>query len=151
MQLKFFTLPILGFLDDEEQINKFLRSVKPLEIKRELVKESDSAYWAICVLYLPIMNEYLSGGNMKGKTDYKEILNENEFKLFSRLRRIRKQIASEDAVPAFAVFTDQELSEISRLPDISVSSIKQIKGIGSKRMEKYGERFCQLIVTVDDE
>lgn len=125
--------------------------MKVLEIKRELVKDAEKACWAICISFLPIVNGEQAAGYIKGKTDYKEILNEDEFKVFCRLRKIRKQIADEDAVPAFAVFTDQELSEVTKLKEISVSAIKQIKGIGTKRMDKYGERFCNLIVQYGDE
>lgn len=148
MQLKFFTFSVFETVDAEEQVNKFLRSVKVLEIKRDLVLEGDRSYWAICILYLSIA---VPDQTPKNKVDYKDILSEEDFKQFCCLRKIRKQIADEDAVPAFAVFTDQELSEISKLPEITTSTIRKIKGIGNKKVEKYGQKFCELISTVVNE
>lgn len=145
MQLKLFTIPILGIDNEEELVNKFLRSVKVLEIKREIVQVDSNAYWAMCVLYLPFGNAETIPGAPRGKIDYKDLLTEEQFKKFCLLRKIRKRLADDDAVPAFAVFTDQELSEISKLDNIKTSELKHITGIGAKKIEKYGERFCELV------
>lgn len=145
MQLKFFTIPILSAISEEETINKFLRSVKVLEIKRDLVVVGENAYWSICILYILYGGGETSPVMQRGKVDYKEILTEEQFKKFCQLRKVRKQISEDDAVPAFAVFTDMELSEISKLEDINCSTIKQIYGIGIKKIEKYGMKFCELI------
>jgi superfamily II DNA helicase RecQ len=77
------------------------------------------------------------------KIDYKEVLNENQFVVFSKLREIRKSIAAKDAVPAYAVFTDVELAEISKLDTISENNVLQIKGIAKKRMTKYGKHLIE--------
>lgn len=142
MQLKFFTFSVLDIVNAEEEINKFLRSAKVLEIKRDLVQDGERSYWTICILYLEGAG---SDQNAKIKVDYKDRLSEVEFKLFCKLRTIRKQLADEDAVPAFAVFTDYELSEIAKLPEIAVSTINKIKGIGTKKIEKYGQKFCDMV------
>lgn len=148
MQLKFFTIPILPGADEEDKLNKFLRSVRVLEIKREIVSYGDGAYWAVCVLYLPQNHVESSVGNTKEKVDYKNILSEIEFKRFCQLRKIRKQIADNDAVPAFAVFTDYELSEISRMEEITLTALKSVNGIGVKKIDKYGNQFCELMASI---
>ncbi|MDE5773685.1 MAG: HRDC domain-containing protein [Muribaculaceae bacterium] len=148
MQLKFFIFSVLDIVNAEEDINKFLKSAKVLEIKKELVHDGDRSYWAICILYL---ESAISDNNVKNKIDYKDRLSEVEFKLFCKLRTIRKQLADEDAVPAFAVFTDYELSEIAKLPEIAISTIKKIKGIGSKKIEKYGKKFCDMVTVSENE
>lgn len=51
------------------------------------------------------------------KTDYKNELDEDTFKVFSKLREARKQIAIEDAVPAYAICTDQELTFMAKIKD----------------------------------
>lgn len=145
MQLKFFTIPILGIENEEESVNKFLRSVKILEVKREIVQVDNNAYWAICVLYLPFGKAETIPGSPRGKIDYKDLLTEEQFKKFCLLRKVRKRLADDDAVPAFAVFTDQELSEISKLEKITTVELNQINGIGVKKLDKYGERFCELV------
>lgn len=151
MQLKFYTFPVLSASVEEEAVNKFLRSVKVLEIKRELVLVGDNTFWSRCILYIPNANGDIQAGAMRGKTDYKDILTEEQFVRFCQFRKARKIIADEEAIPAFAVFTDYELSEISKMLEINVSSLKKISGIGSKKIEKYGVRFCELIKTHADE
>lgn len=144
MQLKFFTIPIICKAEDEETLNKFLRSVRVLELKKELVRIENSVFWAVSVLYLPGSSGEVGQITVKGKVDYKNILSESEFAKFCQFRKIRKHLADLDAVPAYAVFTDSELSAISRLDDVSVSSLKGINGIGVKKLDKYGVKFCEL-------
>lgn len=148
MQLKFFTIPVFSFNSVSDELNKFLRTVKVLEIKKELVIDSTGSFWTICVTYLPILNgEYsnnTSSNPIKEKVDYKNLLSDIEFDRFCKLRKIRKNLADSDSVPAFAVFTDAELAEISRIEDLTINKIKQIKGIGIKRVEKYGIQVCEI-------
>lgn len=144
MQLKFFTIPVLLVENEEDIVNKFLRSVRVLEIKRELICLKENAYWAISVLFLPHNNEPALIVP-KGKVDYKDLLSDEQFSKFCEFRKVRKRIADEEALPAFAIFTDYELAEISKLEEISVQNLKQIKGIGNKKIEKFGNRFCELI------
>jgi hypothetical protein len=42
--------------------------------------------------------------------DYKEVMNEADFAVFSRLRDLRKVIAEKEAVPAYAIFTNEQLA-----------------------------------------
>jgi len=60
------------------------------------------------------------------------------------LRVIRKELAIQDAVPAYAVFTDAELAELCKLTEITSQTVKNIKGIADKRMEKYGIALTEL-------
>lgn len=139
-----FTIPVLS-CNEEESVNKFLRSVKVLEVKKELVSVGTGVYWAICVVYLN--DGRIENGqplNNKAKIDYKTLLSENEFKQFCVLRKLRKQLADADAVPAFAVFSDSELAEIAKLSEINPTLMKGINGIGNKKIEKYGEKLSVL-------
>lgn len=60
------------------------------------------------------------------------MLDEEHFKVFSMLRKCRKAIADEDAIPAFAVFLDSELAEITKLEEINVKTLSKIDGVGKK-------------------
>jgi len=146
MQYKIFTLPIYGSEEMNEEMNKFLRAHRIVNVERKLVERSNGdACWSFCI-------EYVDGlaaapGNTwqrKEKIDYKMVLDEQTFTHFSRLREIRKQIADSDAVPAYAVFTDAELAEIAALPEKSPADLQKIEGIGAKKVEKYGETLCNL-------
>ncbi len=76
--------------------------------------------------------------------DYKNVLSEEHFKVFSQLRAYRKQIAEQDAVPAYAVFTDAELALLAQSADLTEQSMLKIDGIGKKRVEKYGALLIEL-------
>lgn len=143
MQLKFFTISIFTIDDEVDNLNKFLRSVKILEMRREFVQLTEGAYWAICISYLPMQSSD-SNGVVSRKTDYKEILNDISFQKFTKFRKIRKQLSEEDAVPAYAVFTDAELAELAQINTLDLNSLKQVKGIGSRKVEKYGQRFIDI-------
>lgn len=148
MQIKIFTVPIVSGEQTNEELNKFLRSNKIVEMDRQLVRQNDAAFWSFCITYLP------GGGNAgtpsvgerREKTDYKQILDESAFALFTRLRAIRKQLADRDAVPAYAVFTDAELAEIAKtgMP-VTPSALRAIHGIGDKKIEKYGVDICNIL------
>ena len=47
-------------------------------------------------------------------------------------------------LPAYAVFTDAELSGIAKLPVIDKLSIQSVKGIGEKKIEKYGNIIAEM-------
>ena len=106
------------------------------------------AYWSFCITYLP--NQNVQHQDKKEKVDYKEVLDENSFVRFTQLRSLRKILAEKDAVPAYAVFTDAELSLIAQLDEVNESSIKKIQGIGDKRMEKYGNLICGMFNNMDN-
>ena len=77
----------------------------------------------------------------KPKVDYAKVLDEAIFKRFSKMREIRKRLATEESLPAYAIFTDEELSNMAKIEDLSLAKMKTIKGIGEKKVEKYGLHF----------
>lgn len=126
-----------------EELNRFLRSHKVLEVENHLISNEKGALWCFCVKFIPSV--YSGSENDKIKMDYKNELDEPTFKIFSQLREVRKQLASEDAVPAYAICTDQELAAIAKLKEITLQNLISVKGFGEKKREKYGERLIQLL------
>jgi hypothetical protein len=52
------------------------------------------------------------------REDYREVLSPEEFVVFSKLREVRKQFAEKESVPAYTIFTNEQLAEMVRvLPD----------------------------------
>lgn len=142
MYIKIFTIPITDSGQAQEELNGFLSSNKILEIGQQFYQNDKGAVWCFCIRYLQSKNA--SKTNFKQKIDYKEILNEHEFSVFSELRIIRKALAEKDAVPAYAVFTDAELAEMSKIETLTTQAVKGIKGIAEKRMEKYGNEIISI-------
>lgn len=147
MQIKLFTISLFGNEDALEEMNKFLRGNKVVDISKNLVQQGDVSYWTFCVTYLigspPKVQQ--PQFEKKEKVDYKQVLGEVEFARFSLLRSIRKKLAETDAVPAFAVFTDAELSELAKMEELTPQAMMKVDGIGEKRVEKYGKAMCEIL------
>ncbi len=144
MQIKIFTIPIGDTGEMQVEMNRFLAANRVLEIEQYFYQNDKGAFWSFCVRYLSTSLTHYQVLSSKKKTDYKEILSEGEFAIFSKLREARKTIAANDAVPAYAVFTDEELASIACLPSIEVNKLIAIKGIGDKKIEKYGKPLLDL-------
>lgn len=139
MQLKIFTIPIIGGESQNEEMNVFLRSKKILETEKVFHSTTTGACWSFCVTYL---DETLAlADKEKVKIDYRQTLDEATFKRFSRMREIRKQLAQEEGLPAYAIFLDDELALLAKLDELTAVKMKTIKGIGEKKVEKYAQHF----------
>ncbi len=66
--------------------------------------------------------------------------------LFEHLRELRKQLAAEDGVPAYVVFGDTTLRELARLRPSTLDRLAQVKGVGQKKLDSYGQQFLAAIV-----
>lgn len=143
MQIQVFTVPIFEGVEELNAMNKFLRSHRVAEVQKTFIPTASGGSWSFCVTYLESV-KVVDPEIKKGKIDYRNVLDEKDFALFCEMRKIRKQIAENEAIPPFAVFTDAELAEIARLETITLSSMKSISGIGEKKIEKYGSCFLEI-------
>lgn len=145
MQIKIFTIPVVADERDMEELNHFLRSHKIIDVKRELTQTNDTSCWTFCITYMDVAALSTSVRNdavRHNKIDYKEVLDADTFERFSKMRKLRKEIADNEAIPAYSVFTDAELAEIAKLEVLDKANIQKIPGIGKKKVEKYGDAFC---------
>ncbi|ASN03991.1 DNA helicase RecQ [Virgibacillus necropolis] len=65
--------------------------------------------------------------------------------LFEKLRQLRKQIADDQNVPPYVLFSDATLKDLSRYFPDSKEDMLTIKGIGEKKYEQYGDVFLEEI------
>ena len=72
-------------------------------------------------------------------------LDDKTFQKFSKLREIRKKVAADEAIPAYAVFTDEELAGLAKLESITQKSMLSVKGIGDKKVERFAKYFITKI------
>jgi len=143
MQIKLLVVSIFNNENSLNELNKFLRSHRVLEVQQEFVSAENGSYWCFSIRY--IQDNYSETlFNKREKLDYRKILDDKTFLIFEKLRKCRKEIAKNDAVPAYAIFTDAELSKIAKLDKIIETTIKTIDGIGEKRTEKYGKLIAAM-------
>lgn len=65
--------------------------------------------------------------------------------LFEALKARRRELAEEGGVPAYIVFPDSVLRDMTALRPASRAALSQITGIGARKMEAYGEAFLAVI------
>jgi ATP-dependent DNA helicase RecQ len=65
--------------------------------------------------------------------------------LFGRLRKVRKNIAEEQQVPPYIIFSDKTLHEMCRYYPESFSDMRKISGVGDAKLERYGDFFLREI------
>ena len=70
--------------------------------------------------------------------------------LLERLRALRSGIAREEQVPAYVVFADRTLMEMAVRRPKSPYALGEIKGVGPVKIEKYGDRFLELLRQADE-
>jgi superfamily II DNA helicase RecQ len=149
VQFKIFTIPVADDGAAMEEMNRFLRGHKVLEVEQQLLSTKTGANWHFCVKYianaLPSSAGKTGGGESQSKKDYKEILDEKTFARFSVLREVRKKLAEEDGLPVYAVFTNEELAAIAALDEINAQTLKTVNGVGEKKTEKYVARMTEYL------
>ena len=65
--------------------------------------------------------------------------------LFERLKWWRMETARAHNVPAYVIFHDATLREIARAMPISLEDLRQVSGVGEKKLESYGAEIIRLI------
>ena len=139
MQVRIFSVcPVQN--PEGEELNKFLRTHRVLNVS-ECWSEQKQA-WQYSVRFI---GEEKPEPPRTSKTDYRELLSEEEFERFSRLRSARKRLAEEDQAPVYVVFTNAELAQLAVLPTLDEAAMQTVKGIGEKRVERYGARLIDAL------
>jgi len=92
----------------EEELNRFIRGHRVLRV----IQNFEARCWHFCVAWesgADVMDRSSSRG--AARIDYKEVLDAPTFALFADLRELRKDLSSKERVPAYAVFTNEQLAD----------------------------------------
>ena len=90
-------------------------------------------FWCFCIEYL--LGAAATRGSDRGRSrvDFKQVLSESDFAVFAKLREVRKQIAAEEAVPVYAVCTNEQLAEMAKSRAGAVGDLKKIVATTTRR------------------
>lgn len=143
MPYKFFYVPALWPEHAEAELNAFLKRHAVQSVDRELVIENGQAGWSLCVAYLE--KNTADPSKRKPGVDYREVLNPTDFDVFSELRRLRKQIAEQQQIPPYTVFSNEQLAAMVTGRMRSTTDLRTIDGVGQARCERYGETFLKML------
>ena len=72
-------------------------------------------------------------------------LDEEALPRFESLKAWRAEVAREHNLPAYIVFHDASLAEMARECPRSIDALAGISGVGSKKLEAYGEQILRVL------
>ncbi len=88
----------------------------------------------------------MAGREKKGSGMRKsDILNSRGLALFEQLRGLRTQIAREENIPPYIIFTDKTLVDMCVKLPFSRADMMKVSGVGENKYARYGERFLSAI------
>lgn len=65
--------------------------------------------------------------------------------LFEELRSLRTQLAQEQNLPPYIIFSDKTLQELAEKQPQTSLEMLQIKGVGQSKLDKYGAAFLEIL------
>ncbi len=142
MAYRTFVVPIYHAAAAEEELNKFLASHQILAVEKRWLEDGGNSAWCFCVDFGAAPGAVEFKGT---RVDYKEVLSPEDFKAFVRLRDLRRKVAEAEAVPVFAVFSNEQLAEMVRRRVRSPKELEGVPGVGESRAKKYGDRFLEAL------
>jgi len=143
MAFEFIQIPANGQGSAKEELNKLLRNGRIASVKKEFVSNGEDSFWAFCIEFLDgTLGVVDRGRGTSGpKIDYKEVLSEADFAVFARLRDLRKAVSDKEAIPAYSIFTNEQLAAMVTGKVDSLTAMGTIPGVGAARLDKYGAAF----------
>jgi ATP-dependent DNA helicase RecQ len=65
--------------------------------------------------------------------------------LFDALRTLRRQLAVENQVPPYVIFSDTTLRELAQIRPSTLERMRSIYGVGDAKLRRFGEGFLTLL------
>jgi superfamily II DNA helicase RecQ len=153
MSWHFFSIPAINGKAEQDVLNHFCASHAVVAVEQQLVQAGLASFWAVAVTLrdhpgaLPnlLAEKKPEANRATSKVDYKEILNEADFAVFSGLRELRKQTALQEGVAVYAVFTNEQLAAMVTQRVATLNELRDIEGVGEGRTSKYGALFLRQL------
>lgn len=67
------------------------------------------------------------------------------YELFEQLRELRHEIARQEALPPYIIFSDKTLIDMCVKLPTNKTEMLNVSGVGSVKVDKYGQRFLEAI------
>lgn len=149
MRFHVITVPVERPAEALEELNAFLARHRVLSVDRQLIHDGARSAWSFCVTWVPLDGDAEGDGAddaaKKGRVDYREVLDEQDFAVFAKLRDLRKRTCEREGVPPYALFTNEQLAEMVRRKVATVADLGRIHGVGPARVERYGAAFVEVL------
>lgn len=147
MKYAFFHVPALQPEPVQSELNQFLAQHRIRDVSREFVNDAEHSAWCLCVTYDDTQARTVQSSSARpARVDYREVLTPEDFDVFSPLRKRRNELADAAGIPAYSVFSNEQLATMVRRRVRNLDELRQIEGIGARRCEQYGEAILSVLL-----
>jgi len=119
-----------GYLDVDSEFS----SLKLTEKSKPILKGEESFY----------LRDVVKAKNKSKKAEEVD-LGRHDIILWEALKKLRTDLASEQGVPPYVIFSDASLLEMVRKRPVEGEKFMYISGVGEYKLAKYGEVFIKVI------
>ncbi len=119
-----------GFIDVEAEFG----SLKLTEKSKSILSGDKSFY----------LRDVVKASNKSKKSDEVD-LGRHDTILWNALKKLRMDLASDQGVPPYVIFSDASLLEMVRKRPVEGEKFMYISGVGEYKLAKYGEDFIRVI------
>lgn len=145
MRFRFFTIAAQAPESGQDALDAFCAQHRIVALDKQFVGQGTESFWSVCVTFVPGGESALAAAGKRDRIDYKEVLSEQDFAVFAELRNLRKAMSEQEGVPAYALFTNEQLAEMVTKRVATLAAMGEIEGVGKSRLEKYGGPFIGLL------
>ncbi len=136
-----------------EHSKKFWRQLIDELLARKVIAKSEGLYPTLYLLEkaVPVLKNEAKVEMVRiqeKKTAKKTRIEQTtafDHELFELLRALRKQLADEQGIPPYIVFSDRSLREMAALLPQSAEDMLVVSGVGEVKLQRYGRQFLNLI------
>jgi len=86
-----------------------------------------------------------AGGSRRAAKAPAALPEDIDHSLLEALKARRRELASEQGVPAYVVFPDRTLIDIAARKPQSLAAFADVHGVGAAKLERYGETFLEVV------
>jgi superfamily II DNA helicase RecQ len=140
----FFVSPF-GEPSVTDDLNRFLQTNRIVNVEIRLIDGERGTGWIFLIEYSAAKKLPVSP---VGRIDYKEVLSEQDFAVFEKVRTLRKELAETLGLPVYAVCTNEQLAAMVKSMPSSLAELGKIPGIGEAKLKQFGRQFVDLLITL---
>lgn len=145
MQFAFFTINSITPEQDQQMLNAFCAQHRIVSVEKQFIERGLDSFWSLCITYLVREAPQETKSFKRDRIDYREVLNAEDFAVYAELRTLRKTLSQQEGVPAYALFTNEQLAAMVTRRVETLTTMHEIDGIGTARLEKYGTAFLNQL------
>lgn len=145
MRFHFLTIPAFDPDAAQDALNAFCAQHRIVASERHFADRGVDSFWAVCVTWVEGSAAAFPAQGKRDRVDYREVLGEADFAVYSELRRLRKQLAEREGVPAYAIFTNEQLAAMVQRRVATAQALGAIEGVGEARVVNFGDVFLATL------